>query len=193
MSASFFSCDTGTMRPAGAPSLIRFLNVTGAGQRAGRGWIPFRTLRQARWSVGKRNEDSGGAGVEDMVEWRRTGINDTDRCSGYRVRRLRFGSGVDLADIDAQAFVDIRLSVSLTHCMGHSVVRLVTGLAMGGELCRDESRKGFVVRAETRVSDGSDKKPRHGQNRVDPAPIPESSTYRWVGRLSHCGPLEFAA
>ena len=87
--------------------------------------------------------------------------------------------------------MDIRCSVALLRFMGHAVVRVVTGLAMSRELCGDKDGKGLVVRAGTCVSDGSNKKSRRGQNRVDPALIPESFAYHWVGRLSHRGPVEF--
>ena len=126
--------------------------------------------------------------MEDLLGGRSTGISDTGRRENFPVRRRLFSRGVDLAHVDAQAFVDTGRGVSLIPSLGYAVVRLVTGLSMSGELCRDEYGKGLVMRAGTRVSDGSNKKYRRGQDRVDPTPITESPAYRWVGRWSHRRP-----
>jgi hypothetical protein len=120
-----------------------------------------------------------------MLGGRWTGISDTGRHGNFTVRRRLFRRGVDPTHVDAQAFADIGRGVVLIPSMSYAVVRLVTGLSMSGELCRDEYGKGLVMRAGTRVSDGSNKKCRRGQDRVDSTPITESLAYRWIGRWSH--------
>ena len=121
--------------------------------------------------------------MEDLLGGRWTGISDTGRRGNFTVRRRLFRRGVDLAHVDAQAVVGIGRGVALIPSMGYAAVRLVTGPSMtgpsmSGELCRDEYGKGLVMRAGTRVSDGSNKKCRRGQDRVDPTPITESPAYR---------------
>ena len=113
-----------------------------------------------------------------MLGGRWTGTNDTGRCGNFTVRRRPFRRGRGLAEVDAQASVDIGRGVALIPSMGYDVVRLVTVLSMSGGLCRDEYGKELVMRAGTRVSDSSNKKCRHGQTRVDPLPITESLAYR---------------
>ena len=117
-----------------------------------------------------------------MLGGRWTGISDTGRLGNFTIRRRLFRRGVDLAHVDAQAVVGIGRGVALIPSMGYAAVRLVTGPSTSGELCRDEYGKGLVMRAGTRVSDGSNKKCRRGQDRVDPTPITESPAYRWVVR-----------
>ena len=123
-----------------------------------------------------------------MLGGRWTGVSDTGRRGNFTVRRRLFRRGVDLAQVDAQAPVDIGRGVALIPSMGYAVVGLVTRLSVSGELCREEYGKGLVMRAGTRVSDGANKKCRRGQDRVDPTPSTESLAYRWVGRWSHRRP-----
>ena len=82
-------------------------------------------------------------------------------------------------------------SVPLIPCTGQAVVRLVTGLAMVCELRGDELGKGLVTWAGAGVSDGPNQKSQRYRDRVDPASMAKSLTYRWIGRLFHCGPLKF--
>ena len=127
--------------------------------------------------------------VEDLLGGRQPDLNGTDRLGAYTGRGARRRRAIDLADIDAQALVHIGSAVSLILCMGYALGPVVASFTMCGGLCGDELGKKLVMRAGACIRDGSNKKSRRNQNRVDPAPIPELLDYRWVGCSSHRGSL----